>query len=111
MTGSGRLTSDGLVPVGYQFPLARPIFDLPRTDEVDDAAPEPYGMRFFRPAGRVNDMHPIPHRYDAELQLAVTDDETATPLISLPYAPDEKTTTGNTDGSVGRGEEFTFDKT
>lgn len=108
--GLDRSVDDGLVPSGYQFPLGRPIFDLPPADDVDDFAPAPYGLRHFHPAGDVTSMSPIPYRYDADLQLAVTDDESMTPLIALSHAPDQKTTTGNSDGSVGRGEEFTFDK-
>lgn len=102
--------ADGLVPVGYRFPLARPVFDLPAADRVPESAPVPFGVRFFRPTGKVEDMCPVPYRYSAGLQVAVTDDGTDTPLITLPEAADKKTTTGNQDGQVGRGEEFTFDQ-
>lgn len=99
------------MPVGYRFPLAQPVFDLPAAEDVPDSAPEPFGLRFFRPSGKVEDMCPIPYRYQPELQVAVTDDGTDTPLITLPDAADKKTTTGTSDGHVPRGEEFTFDRT
>ncbi|MGH3610508.1 MAG: hypothetical protein ACRDRD_20835 [Pseudonocardiaceae bacterium] len=103
-----RPTHTGLVPVGYRFPLARPVFDLPASEEVPDSAPQPFGMRFFRPAGEVHDMAPIPYRYSTALQVAVTDDDTDTPLITLPIAW-ERTTTGITDGKGPGIEEFTMD--
>lgn len=98
----------GLAPVGYQFPLARPVFDVPSADDVPESAPEPFGMRFFRPTGDVQDMAPIPYRYSAELQVAVTDDGTKTPLITLPTAWD-RTTTGSADGKGPNVEEFKMD--
>lgn len=104
----GRPAGGGLVPVGYQFPLARPIFDLPSADDLADSAPAPYGIRFFRPAGDVQDMVPIPYRYNAELQVAVTDDGTDTPLIDLAERL-EPTTTGTSDGRHPRGEDFRTD--
>lgn len=110
-THADRPTAEGLIPVGYRFPLARPTFDLPPADDVPESTPEPFGLRFFRPTGRVDDMCPIPYRYDTALQVAVTNDGTNTPLITLPEGADKKTTTGTSDGSVGRGEEFTFDQT
>jgi putative ATP-grasp target RiPP len=101
-------SDSGLVPTGSRFALARPLFDFPNTQSAPDMAPQPFGMRFFRPAGEVRDMAPVPYRYCATRQLAITDDDTETPLISLPIAW-ERTTTGMTDGKTPGVEEFTMD--
>lgn len=102
-------TDAGLVPAGYRFPLARPVFDLPHgEEEVSDSAPQPFGMRFFYPVGEVPDTVPVPYRYSPTLQLAVADDDTDTPLITLPVAW-ERTTSGITDGKGPGIEEFTMD--
>jgi hypothetical protein len=97
-----------LAPFGCQFALARPIFDLPPADPVDSSTQEPFGMRFFLHTEKVGEFIPPRFRYDDEHQLAVTDDESATPLITLPASP-EKTTTGHSDGKNPRGEEFRID--
>jgi putative ATP-grasp target RiPP len=103
-----RSARNGLAPIGSQFPLARPVFDLPSADDVPASAAEPFGMRFFRPVAPVQDMSPVPYRYNAVLQVAVTDDGTDTPLITLPIAWD-RTTTGGADGNGPGVEEWTMD--
>jgi hypothetical protein len=65
-------------------------------------------MRFFRPAGPVEDMEPVPYRYSTALQVAVTDDGTETPLVTTIEAWD-RTTTGEQDGHKGPSEEFKMD--
>ncbi|MPZ67658.1 MAG: hypothetical protein GEU83_19920 [Pseudonocardiaceae bacterium] len=97
-----------LGPVGSQFPLARAVFNLPPADDVPDSAPRPFGLRFFRLVGDVRDCAPVAYRYSSALQVAVTDDGTDTPLITLPIAW-ERTTTGMTDGKGPGIEEFTMD--
>lgn len=97
-----------LAPVGSQFPLARPVLDLPSAEHVPDSAPRPFGLRFFRPVGDLRDVAPVAYRYSPALQVAVTDDGTDTPLITLPIAW-ERTTTGITDGKRPGIEEFTMD--
>jgi len=111
MSASNRRTGLGLAPVGHQFPLGRPKFEPPPADEVDDSALLPFGIRFFRSAAPVDSGPPTPYRYDPEQQLAVAIDRPHTPLIDLPMAADERTTTGHSDGGKPRGEEFMFDRT
>lgn len=100
--------ASGLAPVGYQFPLARPVFDLPPADDVPDSAPEPFGLRFFRPVNTVAEMAPVPYRYSSARQVAVTDDDTDTPLVTTIEAWD-KTTSGSADGKGPNIEEWTMD--
>lgn len=100
-----RFTGAALAPIGCQFALARPILDPPDATGRS-SGPEPFGMRFFRPTEKLGE--PPRFRYDHEHQLAVTDDNAATPLIMMPGAP-EKTTTGTSDGKNPRGEEFRID--
>ncbi len=97
-----------LAPVGSQFPLARPVFDHPPAEHVPDSAARPFGLRFFRPVGDVRDSAPVAYRYSPALQVAVSDDGTDTPLITLPIAW-ERTTSGITDGKNPGIEEFTMD--
>lgn len=101
-------TRTDLAPLGSQFPLARPVFDPPAAEDVPDSSPRPFGLRFFRPVGDVRVCAPVAYRYSPALQVAVTDDGTDTPLISLPIAWD-RTTTGMTDGNKPGIEEFTMD--
>lgn len=98
----------GLAPVGSQFPLARPVSNLSPAESVPDSALQPFGLRFFRLAGDVRYVVPVAYRYSHALQVAVTDDGTDTPLISLPIAW-ERTTSGMTDGKSPGIEEFTMD--
>lgn len=98
----GRRQGGDLVPVGYRFPLVRSILEPP-AESAAGSGPEPFGLRFFRPAVAEDALPSF--RYSRELQVAMTADG-ATPLIASSSAP-EKTTTGN--GGSPRGEEFRID--
>lgn len=106
---SQRNDSEALVPVGYRFPLARPVFDVPSADEVSGFSPQPYGLRFFRSVGSVSEMASVPYRYDPKSQVAVVDDGTGTSLIRVSSSW-EKTTTGGADGAQPGVEEWTMDQ-
>lgn len=101
-------TTSELTPAGHRFALRRPTFDVPSSDPVPETAPEPFGVRFFEPAVAVDGLKPIPHRYSTELQVAVTDDGTDTPLVTTIESWD-RTTTGQLDGNKQPQEEFTMD--
>lgn len=98
-------TNEDLASVRHRFPLSRPAQDVPAADAVPDIAAEPFGVRFFRAVNTVDELLPCSYVYDVVRQVAVSDDADRTPVILLPNAA-ERTTTGHTDGSKPRGEEF-----
>lgn len=107
---TNRSVDDGLAPIGAQFPLSRPVLDVPHGDDANVSIPSAFGLRFFRPTDELAAMVLPSFRYSIERQVAVTDDGTETPLITA-AEPVEKTTTGYSDGGKPRGEEFRIDFT
>lgn len=97
------------VPVEWRFALARPVLDPPPTGdgETSDPASRPFGVRFFRPAGRAPAASPVPFRYCRQRQVAVAIG-TDMPLVDTVPAW-ERTTSGGADGKTPGVEEWHMD--
>lgn len=104
-----RATEDGWVPAGWRFALGRPVLDPSSAEDGDTPNPasQPFGVRFFRPAGPEPTAPPVPFRYCRQRQVAVAIG-TDMPLVDT--VPSwERTTSGGADGKTPGVEEWHMD--